>query len=135
MILLVNHGTPLRQIYGNITMDLFTLSCKYNLPVILAAQSNRQGGENKDGPSIENIAESDAVAQNATRVITMKNDTSAHILTMRIAKNRYGDADMTQKYDIDFGRNKYKPIFDAEGLTRTMKRNSDINPFKRGRTF
>lgn len=116
-------------------MDLFTLSCKYNVPIILAAQSNRQGGENKDGPTVENIAESDAVAQNATRVITMKNDTSAHILTMRIAKNRYGDADLTQRYDINFGMNKYKPIVDSETVTRTMRRNNDINPFKRGKVF
>lgn len=116
-------------------MDLFTLSCKYSVPVILAAQSNRQGGENKDGPSIENIAESDAVAQNATRVITMKNDTSAHILTLKIAKNRYGDADLTQRYDIDFGKNKYKPIIDTNISSRNIRRNNDINPFKRGRTF
>lgn len=125
----------MRQIYGNITMDLFTLSCKYSVPIILAAQSNRQGGENKDGPSIENIAESDAVAQNATRVITMKNDTSAHILTLKIAKNRYGDADLTQRYDIDFGKNKYKPIIDTNISSRNIRRNNDINPFKRGRTF
>ena len=115
-------------------MDLFSLSSKYGIPVILAAQSNRQGGENKDGPSIENIAESDAVAQNATRVITMKNDTSAHILTLKIAKNRYGDANLTQRYDIDFGKNKYKPIIDSDTLTRSTRR-TDINPFKRGRTF
>ena len=116
-------------------MDLFTLSCKYSVPVILAAQSNRQGGENKDGPSIENIAESVAVAQNATRVITMKNDTSAHILTMRIAKNRYGDSDLTQKYDIDFGRDKYKPIVDTSAIMARNTNRVNSNPFKRGRTF
>lgn len=115
-------------------MDLFTLSSKYNVPIILAAQSNRQGGENKDGPAIENIAESDAVAQNATRVITMKNDINAHILTLKIAKNRYGDANLTQRYDIDFGKNKYKPIIDSDTITRSARRN-DISPFKRGRTF
>ena len=115
-------------------MDLFTLSCKYNIPIILAVQSNRQGGENKDGPAIENIAESDAVAQNATRVITMKNDTSAHILTMKVVKNRYGDTNLTQKYDIDFGKNKYKPIVDIDAVIRGSRRN-DINPFKRGKVF
>lgn len=115
-------------------MDLFTLSCKYKLPIILAVQSNRQGGENKEGPSIENIAESDAVAQNATRVITMKNDIKAHKLTLRIAKNRYGDSNLVQTYDIDFGKNKYRPTTENEILTRG-NRHMEINPFKRKNTF
>lgn len=124
-------GTPLRQIYGNITMDLFSLSCKYNVPIILAVQSNRQGGENKDGPAIENIAESDAVAQNATRVISMKNDTNAHILTMRIVKNRYGDSNLVQRYDVDFGKNKYKAIVDADAVIQHgSRRSTNINPFR-----
>ena len=73
-------GTPLRQQYGNISMDLFSLTSKYNLPCILLVQSNRQGSEQRNGPLLENIAESDAVAQNATRVISMKNENV--ILTM-----------------------------------------------------
>ena len=105
-------------------MDLFSLSSKYKLPIILAVQSNRQGAENKNGPTMDNIAESDAVAQNATRVITMKNETTAHILTLTIAKNRYGDTGLSQQYDIDFSKNKYKPIASADitGRSSDMKR-------------
>lgn len=103
-------GTPLRQQYGNISMDLFSLTSKYNLPCILLVQSNRQGSEQRNGPLLENIAESDAVAQNATRVISMKNENG--VLTMNLLKNRYGSAGLTQKYDVDFGINKYKPIFE-----------------------
>lgn len=101
-------GTPLRQQYGNISMDLFSLTSKYNLPCILLVQSNRQGSEQRNGPLLENIAESDAVAQNATRVISMKNENGT--LTMNLLKNRYGAAGLTQKYDVDFAINKYKPI-------------------------
>lgn len=101
-------GTPLRQQYGNISMDLFTLTSKYHLPIILLVQSNRQGGEQKNGPALENIAESDAVAQNATRVISMKNE--GGILTLNLLKNRYGEGNKIQKYDVDFSKNKYKPI-------------------------
>jgi len=116
-------------------MDLFTLSCKYGIPIILAAQSNRAGGENKEGPGIDNIAESDAIAQNATRVITMRNDTNAKILTLRIAKNRYGNTDLVHQYDIDFSKNKYKPIISNDYVSRVTNRNSNANPFKRVRTF
>lgn len=101
-------GTPLRQQYGNISMDLFTLTSKYNLPCVLLVQSNRQASQEQNGPTLENIAESDAVAQNSTRVITMKNENG--VLTMNIVKNRYGESGMTQKYEVDYGINKYKPI-------------------------
>lgn len=114
-------------------MDLFTLSTKYSLPCILLVQSNRQGGENKDGPALENIAESDAVAQNATRVISMKNENK--VLTMKILKNRYGDSNMTQQYDIDYGRNKYKPIINYSQENTVARRNRDINHFGNRRTF
>lgn len=119
-------GTPLRQQYGNISMDLFTLSSRYKLPVILLVQSNRQGGENKNGPALENIAESDAVAQNATRVISMKNENKT--LTLNLLKNRYGDSSLIQRYTVDFGINKYTPINEVtvpEITARKPTRNVD----------
>lgn len=101
-------GTPLRQQYGNISMDLFSLTSKYNLPIVLLVQSNRQATQEQNGPTLENIAESDAVAQNATRVISMKNENG--ILTLNIVKNRYGESGLSQRYEVDYGINKYKPI-------------------------
>lgn len=114
-------GTPLRQIYGNISMDLFSLSSKYSLPIILLVQSNREGGQMQNGPALENIAESDAVAQNATRVISMKNENG--IMIMNILKNRYGESGLTQKYEVDYGINKYKPIheFNPESMVKKAK--------------
>ena len=127
-------GTPLRQQYGNISMDLFTLSCRYNLPVILLVQSNRAGSEQRNGPGLENIAESDAVAQNATRVISMRNENSQ--LTLRIVKNRYGEANLIQKYDVDFGINKYKPIQDYVQNAIASKRQTRVTQmFTSGKTF
>lgn len=128
-------GTPLRQQYGNISMDLFSLSSKYSLPIILLVQSNRQGGENKNGPALENIAESDAVAQNATRVISMKNENG--VLTLNILKNRYGNGNLVQRYDVDYGKNKYKPIQEIgpQMINRTPTRNSSSSMFRRGMQF
>lgn len=114
-------GTPLRQVYGNISMDLFSLSSKHSLPVILLVQSNREGGQMQNGPALENIAESDAVAQNATRVISMKNENG--IMIMNILKNRYGESGLIQKYEVDYGINKYKPIheFSPESMVKKAK--------------
>ena len=69
---------------------------------------------------LENIAESDAVAQNATRVISMKNE--GGILTLNILKNRYGDNSLIQRYEVDFGLNKYKPLQEVSGGPTTVTR-------------
>lgn len=127
-------GVPLRQQYGNITNDLLTISSKYGLPVILLVQSNRQGAEQRNGPALENIAEADAVGQNATRVISMKNENGT--ITLNIIKNRYGPVGFSQKYDVDFGINKYKPIQEfsqPDGITTRKNKAREI--FTGKRTF
>ena len=114
------YNLPTRLQYGNITMDLFALSIKYGIPIVLLVQSNRNGANNNLGPELENIAESDAVAQNATRVVSMKKEDG--VLTIKLVKNRYGTTEGTIKYDVDYGINKYKPIQDfAPGLTKINK--------------
>ena len=109
-------------------MDLFSLSCKYRIPIILIVQSNRQGGESKNGPSIENIAESDAVAQNATRIVTMKREDRS--LTINVAKNRYGDTGQPLLYDVDYGLNKYDLKVDVDIRTSFQKRNSEAKTLR-----
>lgn len=128
-------GTPMRQQYGNISMDLFSLSVRFKIPIILLVQSNRQGGEQKDGPALENIAESDAVAQNATRVISMKNEQG--VLTLKVLKNRYGNSNMVQKYNVDYGLNKYNPIqeFNAQTSNTNRKVKNYGEMFRNNRSF
>lgn len=101
-----------RTRFSNISADLFTLSTKYQIPIILAVQSNRDGGMQKDAPLLENIAESDAVGQNATRVIGMRRE--SNILTMNISKNRYGDDTFMQKYDVEFALGKFTPLITTD---------------------
>lgn len=126
-------GTPLRQQYGNISMDLFTMSSKYSLPCVLLAQSNRQGGQELNAPGLENIAESDAVAQNSTRVISMRNENG--ILTLSIVKNRYGESGLTQKYEVDYGINKYKPIRELQQEVATARKAKARQIFGGGASF
>ena len=114
------YNLPTRLQYGNITMDLFALSIKYGLPIVLLVQSNRNGANNNLGPELENIAESDAVAQNATRVISMKKEDDT--LTLKLVKNRYGTTDGTLKYEVNYGINKFKSIQEfAPGLNKINK--------------
>ena len=128
-------GTPLRQQYANITLDLFDLSIRYNLPCLLLVQTNRQGALQQNGPSLENLAESDAIGQNATRVITMRNE--GGIMTLQLVKNRYGSCDLIQRYEVDYGINKYKPVQEYVPEIESIKKakakaifmNKQINKF------
>lgn len=113
-------GVPLRQVYGNISRDLMGLSSKYDLPIILLVQTNRQGAQEQVGPALENIAESDTVGQNATRVITMRNENN--LMAMKLVKNRYGSPGMTIKYEVDFSINKFKYIRDIDQVASNIKR-------------
>ena len=113
-------GTPLRQQYANITLDLFDLSIRYDLPCLLLVQTNRQGALQQNGPSLENLAESDAIGQNATRVITMRNENN--LMAMKLVKNRYGSPGMTIKYEVDFSINKFKYIRDIDQVASNIKR-------------
>ena len=90
--------------YGNISKELFNLSAKHGVPIILNSQANRSTKEGSSGvPELEHLAESDGVGQNATRVIGMGTDED--ILSLNIAKNRYGQSGAILEYvwDVDSG--------------------------------
>lgn len=100
---------------ANITRDLFALSTKHKIPIYLAIQANRMGARGKDEkgtPDIENIAESDAIGQNASRVISMRN--KGNLLELEIKKNRYGKTGdkFVYSWDIDKGQFSYVPSDD-----------------------
>ena len=126
-------GTPLRQQYGNISTDLFSLSTKYNLPIILLVQLNRQSTQDTRGPQLENLSESDMISHNATRVILMTNING--ILTFKIGKNRYGDGDKEIKYEIDYGINKYKHIKEQVQENQMIKKAKARQIFGGGAAF
>ena len=97
---------------ANITRDLFALSTKHKIPIYLAIQANRMGARSKDEkgtPDIENIAESDAIGQNASRVISMRN--KGDLLELEIKKNRYGKTGdkFVYSWNIDLGQFSYVP--------------------------
>lgn len=126
-------GTPLRQQYGNISTDLFSLSTRYGIPCILLVQLNRQSSQDPQGPGTENLSESDMVGQNATRVITMRRDNN--IAEIKVSKNRYGESDHIIKYEIDYGINKYKPIRDNIQQNQIIRKAKARQIFGGGPTF
>lgn len=92
--------------YGNIAEDLFLMSKELRKPVILLAQANREAVKNRkkgDSPELHDLAESDLVGQNSSRVLSL----SVIDGTLKIAlkKNRYGvnNKEVLMIWDINTG--------------------------------
>ena len=97
--------TP-RIAYNNISEDLFLMSKEIGKPVILLAQANREAVKNRkkgESPELHDLAESDGIAQNATRVLALS--VIDGTLKLAIKKNRYGinNKDVLMIWDINTG--------------------------------
>ena len=92
----------------NISEDLMALSCELKIPILVVVQSNR-GGTAKDTPDLEDIRDSDGIAHNATKVISLNQKEEA--LVMKIKKNRDGKVGdkLTYLWDIDLGEFTWMP--------------------------
>ena len=97
--------TP-RIAYNNISEDLFLMSKELKRPVILLAQANREAVKNRkkgESPELHDLAESDGVGQNATRVLSLS--VIDGTLKISIKKNRYGinNKEVLMIWDINTG--------------------------------
>ena len=97
--------TP-RIAYTNITEDLFLVSKEIGKPILLMAQANREAVKNRkkgESPELHDLAESDGVGQNATRVISLS--VIDGTLKLSIKKNRYGmnNKEVLMIWDINTG--------------------------------
>lgn len=99
-------GDPLRIRLGNISADLFNLSMKYKIPILSLSQANRAAAKNGT-PELEHMSESDAIAQNSTKVISISR--VGNELKLSVVKNRYGKVgdEFIYLWDIDKGDFKF----------------------------
>ena len=90
----------------NISEDLISLSLELQIPILVVVQSNRQGVKDKDSegtPDLETIRDSDGIAQNATKVISLRQ--TGEGLEFGIKKHRDGatGGKIVYSWDIDKG--------------------------------
>lgn len=90
----------------NIAEDLFNLSIDLGIPVLGVVQSNRQGANEDGAPDIENIRDSDGIAYNATKIISLRQDGKE--LLMEIKKNRDEASGRKLKYEWDIDKGDWK---------------------------
>ena len=96
----------------NISEDLMSLSIELGIPILVVVQSNREGAktDDQDGtPELENIRDSDGIAQNATKVIALRQTGAG--LEFGIKKHRDGESGgkLIYYWDIDRGVFSYVP--------------------------
>jgi len=109
-----NHNTPERTKYSNLTKDLRVIANTHRIPVVIAVQANRTSAtKDEDGeaqiPEMHQIAESDAIGQDATRAIafvtTQIDDTDQRLIKMAVRKNRHGKyGDFKIRVDFEHGK-------------------------------
>lgn len=97
----------------NISEDLISLSVELKIPIIVVVQANRGGAYDKETegtPELEHIRDSDGIAQNATKVIALRQNDG--VLEMGVKKNRFGGNvgnKVTYGWDINTGTYQYIP--------------------------
>lgn len=95
----------------NISEDLMDLTCELGIPIFVVVQSNRNGvkEDDNDTPELTDIRDSDGIAQNATKVISIKQKDGS--LIMDVKKNRYGrvGGKLAYVWDIDIGNFEFIP--------------------------
>lgn len=96
----------------NISEDLMSLSIELQIPILVVVQSNRGGVKDKDSegtPELETIRDSDGIAQNATKVIALRQTGDG--LEFGIKKHRDGSSGgkLIYNWDVDNGIFSYVP--------------------------
>lgn len=95
----------------NISEDLSALSLELGVPIIVVVQSNRGGVKEEESgtPELENIRDSDGIAQNATKVVALRQTGAG--LEFGIKKHRDGmsGGKLIYFWDIDHGVFRYIP--------------------------
>lgn len=111
----------------NISEDLMSLSIELKIPIVIVVQSNRGGviQKEEDGsPELEHIKDSDGIAANASKVISIR-QREGNVLELGIKKQRNGIVGGVLKYawSIDTGEFNYIPDYrDAQPQEKTDKK-------------
>ena len=111
----------------NISEDLMELSVEMGVPVLVVVQANRGGvsGADEDGtPELENIRDSDGIAHNATRVISLKQKND-DVLEIAVKKNRYGRMGSRLNYHWDIDKGIWTFIGEVSSVKRREHKSDD----------
>lgn len=98
----------------NISEDLMDLSIELGVPIIVVAQSNREGAKDDEAPGLENIRDSDGIAYNCSIALSARQKDSK--IEINVKKNRNGvtGSKLSYLWDIDTGKFTFVEDEDSE---------------------
>ena len=111
----------------NISEDLMELSIEMHVPVIVVVQANRNGvvqGEDNDAvPELESIRDSDGIAHNASKVLSIRQITEG-VLAMQVKKQRFGavGGKLVYNWNIDEGKFEYVASYEDAQPSKEKER-------------
>ena len=114
----------------HISEDLMSLSMEMRVPILVVVQANRMAvdKESEDAPDLETIRDSDGIAQNASKVLSIR-QTKEGILKLEVKKQRFGivGGKLNYQWDIDTGDFTFIPSYDdAEPHERTERKVREV---------
>lgn len=116
----------------HISEDLMSLSMEMKVPILIVVQANRLAidKESDDAPDLETIRDSDGIAQNASKVISIR-QTKDGILKLEVKKQRFGavGGKLNYQWNIDTGDFIWIPAYDD--AVEPTKRDKALNKVKR----
>lgn len=94
----------------NISEDLMELSCELKIPIIAVVQANRAGiDENGEVPALETIRDSDGIAHNASKVLSIRQHNNKLKIEVTKARNCKVGTKLCYDWQIDTGIFEYNP--------------------------
>lgn len=110
----------------NISEDLMTLSMEMKVPILVVVQANRGAvqPDNDGTPELETIRDSDGIAMNASKVLSIRQTTDS-VLKIEVKKQRFGavGGKLLYNWDINKGNFTFIPSYDdAESSTVTKEK-------------
>ena len=95
------------RVMASVSNQIKEMAIATQIPVLVASQINREGGKGKALPGIADLAQSDAIGQDADVLVTMRR-MNGPVMKYAIPKNRHGLNEMSfySQFDPDKGRFK-----------------------------
>lgn len=109
----------------NISEDLMDLSIELKVPIVVVAQSNREGAKDDDAPGLENIRDSDGIAYNCSVAISARQKDSKIELNVRKNRNGVTGDKLSYLWDIDTGKFTFVESEDDDNPTQNDSGDGD----------
>lgn len=107
----------------NISEDLMNLSIEIGVPIMVVVQANRNGAglDDEETPELEHMRDSDGIAFNASKVISLKHSKEDNVLTLQVKKQRNGLIGTKVRYIYNINTGEFIPMANNAGIKEKRK--------------